>query len=110
MATQQDVKDIAPGDLVNVRGYGGLAEVLSIYQSDQTGPNSSILYRVTIKWGPHNKTPGKAKYSPVEDFPLGRIEPNETATQQQRSNAIEDMDEAQIRARLAQLNAQLSNA
>lgn len=99
--------EVAIGDHVVVSGYGGFAEVLHI-EEDGISPNGLPKYRVTVKWGPNNDTPGTSKRSRlIEDFALGKCDfPNaqETNTaQERRLERLDDMDEAQLMARLAEL-------
>lgn len=112
--------EIAKGNLVEVVGYGGFAEVLHIEQDGYAPPRNedSIpvpMYRVTVKWGPNNSQHGTSKQrSGIEDFALGRLRPpgyvEEQAHEDRKHNdnidAIDNMDVAAILARLAELNAQ----
>lgn len=111
-------EDIRKGDLVEVVGYGGFAEVLHIEQDGYTPPPRSVpKYRVTIKWGPYNSTAGAAKRgNGIDNFALGQLRPpgydeesqHLNSKHQQQLDQIDDMDEAQMLARLAELKASMA--
>ena len=115
ISTGELASSLNPGDFVNVDGYGGFAEIQSIYE-DGVGPHGHPKYRAVIKWGPSNTNIGKAKHArtgAIDDFPVGRLSPA-IISEQQADDAIENkldnMDEAALLARLAQINAQLQKA
>jgi hypothetical protein len=95
------------GSIVTVKGYGGFATVLAIEELPYCGMYGQPIYRVTVKWGPYNNITGRVKYSPVEEFPLGRLEAAVQPSEEQMQDSIDAMDQAQLLARLAQINAQL---
>lgn len=109
-STQDLAQMLNPGDFVNVDGYGGFAEIQSIYE-DGVGPHGHPKYRAIVKWGPNNPNIGRTKHCPIEDFALGRLRPAIMDEQQAADavdNKIDNMDQAQMLARLAEINAILS--
>jgi len=107
--------EVAVGDYVTVNGYGGFAKVLSIVE-DGVDPRGNPKYRATVQWGPNNDRAGTAKKTLqvtkrtrtnalVEDYPLGRCEPAHEVTQARRIDAIDEMDEIEMLARLKELQA-----
>ena len=108
--------EVSVGDLVRIRGYGGFAEVLAIHEMPQLSPAGTPMYRVTIKWGPHNDIAGTAKRGiGIEEYPLGRCEPAFEATeakendeQQQYLDSVEGKSKAELLAMLAELEAQMA--
>lgn len=122
--------ELNPKDIVRVDGYGGFATVLHIEQDGYVPPKPGQLpipkYLVTIKWGPYNDIVGNAKRTVqltkqhrssclIETYPLGRLRwPNDpeegqpsTADQEEQE---QQLTQAQILARLAEINAQLATA
>jgi hypothetical protein len=94
------------GDIVIAEGYGGLARVITI------DDHVSGLYQIaSIQFGPYNLTKGDK----LHDFPLGRLtvhkhaNGSKPANNNQQSN-IDQMSQAQILIRLAELNAELQGA
>lgn len=114
--------EVSVGDIITVAGYGGFAEVLHIEQDGYTPPPRSVpKYRATVRWGPSNTRAGSAKKTIqvtkqyrtnalIEDYPLGRCELATAQTADKREREVEDMDEAALRARLAELTAQLEKS
>lgn len=102
------------GQPVTVEGYGGFAEILHI-EEDGIAPNGGPKYRATIKWGPNNTIYGTAKRSLlIEDYALGRLTPASEAIANERHQArleeINDLEEAELLARLQALKAELAAA
>ena len=115
LSTAEIASQLQPGDLVTVDGYGGFAEIQKVYE-DGVGPHGHLKYRALVVWGPQSSVPGRskqAKTGAIDDFPVGRLRPAAISDQQAddaTENRLDDMDEAALLARMAQLKAQLQNA
>ena len=92
------------GLVVTVDGYGGWATIQNIYE-DGVGPSGAPKFRATVKWGANNRTPGRARYTGVEDFPLGKLHhTHEVDTSMDDLLNIDDLTEAELIARIQQIN------
>lgn len=108
--------EVSVGDLVRIKGYGGFAEVLAIHEMPQLSPAGTPMYRVTIKWGPHNDIAGSAKRGiGIEEYPLGRCEPAHEATSAKEQDdeeavlaSIPGKSKAELLAMLAELEMEIA--
>jgi hypothetical protein len=105
--------DVTIGQPYCVKGYGGWATLLQLDELPYLSPANTPMYIATVKWGPNNNIVGRARVNPVEEFPLGRLEPPTAAIQEahdeyQHANllaTINTLNEAQLESKIAELKA-----